>query len=93
MRREAYGPVERKSSEGCNPMGATGTKQGRGGARRSARRAAVRNRPRRLAGRGNPGMTCCLELVCVEGEQTSREVFDRLRPIGRPPSVTLQRRG
>lgn len=48
--REVYGYSRGEDSEGCNPMGATGTKQGRSGARQSARREAVRNRPCRLAG-------------------------------------------
>jgi len=56
-----------KRSEGCNPTGATGTKQGPNGGGRSARREAVKNRPCRLPGRGNPGMTCLPPLHASKG--------------------------
>jgi len=57
--REVYGCSRGKRSGGCNPKGATGTKQGRKGPGRSARRETAKNRTRRLSGGGNSGMTCC----------------------------------
>jgi hypothetical protein len=50
LHREVYGSSRGKSSEGCNPKGATGTKQGQNGSWWSARRATVRNRTCQLPG-------------------------------------------
>jgi hypothetical protein len=56
--REVHGCSRGERSEGCNPKGATGTKQGRKGSRRSARHEAVKNRTCRLPEGGNFGTTC-----------------------------------
>lgn len=67
--REVYGYSRGKSSEGYNPKGATGTKQGRNGSRWSVRRAAVKNRTCRLLGRGRPEMTCYHGLQVSKGKR------------------------
>ena len=48
--RKVYGSSRGKSSEGCNPKGATGMKQGQNGSLWSVRRATERNRTRWLPG-------------------------------------------
>jgi hypothetical protein len=68
--REVCGFSRGKRSEGCNPKGATGMKQGWNGPRRSARRGEVKNQARRLLGGGNSEMTCFFGLDASKGEQT-----------------------
>jgi hypothetical protein len=53
-----YSSSRGKGSEGRNPKGATGTKQGSNGNGRSVRRETVKIRTCRLPGTGIPGMTC-----------------------------------
>jgi hypothetical protein len=87
--REVYGYSRGERSEGCNPKGATGTKQGRKGSRRSARLEAVKNRPSRLPGGGNSGMTCCPVPQASKGKKP-QERCQKASAGRRPSSVKLR---
>jgi hypothetical protein len=75
-RREKNSYEEGKSSEGCNPRGATGMKQGRKGPGRSARHEAVKNRPRRQPEAGNLGVTSCPGSNASKGQKPQERCLE-----------------
>lgn len=87
--REVYGYSRGEDSEGCNPKGATGTKQGRKGSKRSARHEAVGNRTCRLSGGGNSGTTCRFVPQASKGKKPQERC--QTASVGwRPSSVKLR---